>query len=162
MSDTASTAPNWFAQFHDFTYDAPAGVRSNFRRLAEVRGWGGRPRNRRWAECQIAQFGNLYGTDHEKLEAWQALCREVYIKNPPGSIKGCKKVSDERSVKASRCANRRSGSWKSKCPSQSSQLDRSSGDGSWGHPVPGLQRVLEVHEEGSYISAEGGEGGWVH
>jgi hypothetical protein len=123
MFDTASTAPNWFAQFHVFTYDVPAGVRSNFRRLAEARGWSGRPRNRRWAECQIAQFGNLYGTDHEKLEACQALCREVYIKNPPGSIKGCKKVSYEYGIVFEHSVDVQAGSWKPECAGQSGQFD---------------------------------------
>jgi hypothetical protein len=123
MSDTASTSPNWFAQFPGFAYDAPAGVRSNFRRLAKARGWGDTLRNRRWAECQTTQFGNLYGTDHEKLEAWQALCREVYIKNPPGSIKRCKKVSHEYDIVFEHRVDVQAGSWKPECAGQSGQFD---------------------------------------
>jgi hypothetical protein len=98
MSDTTSPEPNWFTQFHGFVYEPSAGIQSNFDRLASVRKWGAALKSKRWAECQVARFGNLYGTDTSKLEMWQALCREVYIKDPPGSITGCKKVSTRRSV----------------------------------------------------------------
>jgi hypothetical protein len=98
MSNTTSPAPNWFTQFHGFVYEPSAGLQSNFLRLASVRKWGGRLKDERWAECQSTQFNNLYGTDTAKLETWQSLCREVYVKNPPGSITRCKKVSNRRSV----------------------------------------------------------------
>jgi hypothetical protein len=123
MSDNSPSTPSWFTQFHGFTYDPPAGVRSNFRRLAEARRWGDALRKKRWAECQVTQFGNLWGTDTTKLETWQALCREVYIKNPPESIKGCKKVSYESDAVFEYSVYVWSGSWKPECVGQSGQSD---------------------------------------
>jgi hypothetical protein len=93
MSNTTSSAPtNWFSQFLDFTYDPMVGLKPNFNRLSAQRNWGPKLKNKRWAQCQEAQFGYAYGTDTTKLELWQDLCRDVYIKNPPSSITQCKKV----------------------------------------------------------------------
>ncbi|OAL00573.1 hypothetical protein IQ06DRAFT_347927 [Phaeosphaeriaceae sp. SRC1lsM3a] len=93
-----NTTPEWFDQFHDFTYDATVGLKSNFQRLAAARQWGTARKSAQWVSCQTVTFDSVYGTDTTKLEVWQELCREVYIKNPPKSIKGCKKVLGSRNV----------------------------------------------------------------
>jgi hypothetical protein len=87
-----SNTPAWFSKFNNFTYDPNAGIKSNFNRLAEIRGWRKQLKATKWMNCQMALFNSLYGDDTSKLEIWQDLCREVYINKPPNSIKGCKKV----------------------------------------------------------------------
>ncbi|KAI1666386.1 hypothetical protein L13192_10070 [Pyrenophora tritici-repentis] len=84
----------WFRQFHPFVYDPTAGLLSNFTRLAAQRNWGPKLRRRRWTECQEEEFGHAFGTDTNKLAAWQELCREVGIveEEVPGSIRGCRTV----------------------------------------------------------------------
>jgi hypothetical protein len=54
--------------------------------------WGRQRNAREWLQCQVALFNDLYGTNTTDLEMWQDLCREVYIKTPLNSIKGCKKA----------------------------------------------------------------------
>ena len=82
----------WFSQFHSFTYDPTAGLKSNFERLANTRNWKPKLRSKRWTQCQAAEFDAAYGKDTSKLESWQALCREVLIAEVPGSITQCKTV----------------------------------------------------------------------
>jgi len=89
----SSQAGSWFFKFAPFIYDPTAGLRSNFDRLATLRNWSKKKRQNHWTECQEEEFGYAFGTDTTKLESWQDLCREIRIKNPPDSIKGCKKVS---------------------------------------------------------------------
>lgn len=90
----ANIAPQWFSKFTDFAYDTSRDYKNNFDRLAAHRKWGRKLKNRRWIECLIATFDDIFGgdADFNKLEKWQALCRDVAIANPPGSITGCKKV----------------------------------------------------------------------
>ncbi|KAI1524608.1 hypothetical protein PtrSN001A_010775 [Pyrenophora tritici-repentis] len=84
----------WFRQSHPFVYDPTAGLLSNFTRLAAQRNWGPKLRRRRWTECQEEEFGHAFGTDTNKLAAWQELCREVGIveEEVPGSIRGCRTI----------------------------------------------------------------------
>lgn len=89
---STSQAGSWFSKFPPFLYDPTAGLKSNFDRLAADRKWGKKLQKKRWAECQEEEFGHAYGSDFTKLEAWQNLCIEVYIINPPDSIKQCKNV----------------------------------------------------------------------
>lgn len=96
MTNTAT--PDWFKRFQGFTYDHATGLKSNFLRLSAARQWGPNRKAAQWVACQSATFDNLYGTDTTKLEIWQDLCREVYIKNPPNSITGCKKVREDTQV----------------------------------------------------------------
>jgi hypothetical protein len=93
MSNTKDAAITRFSSFSNFVYDPHANLKSNFNRLATARKWGNKLRCAQWAECQVALFDTLYGTDPAKLEIWQALCREVRITEPPNSIRECKKVN---------------------------------------------------------------------
>ncbi|RAR03829.1 alpha/beta hydrolase fold domain-containing protein [Stemphylium lycopersici] len=95
---STSQAGSWFSKFPPFLYDPTAGLKSNFDRLAADRKWGKKLQKKRWAECQEEEFGHAYGSDFTKLEAWQNLCIEVYIINPPDSIKQCKNVLGSRNV----------------------------------------------------------------
>lgn len=85
---------SWFDQFPPFTHDPSTGLRSNFNRLAAQRHWGKKLQRTRWTQCQIFEFGRLYGDDEDvgKLEKWQDLCREVRVEQVPGSVTQCKKV----------------------------------------------------------------------
>lgn len=89
----SSTAGSWFLKFPPFVYDRTAPLENNFYRLAAERKWGRELMRKRWAQCQMEEFGNAYGTDTTKLEAWQSLCREVHIEEPMTSITQCRKVS---------------------------------------------------------------------
>ncbi|EUC45004.1 hypothetical protein COCMIDRAFT_26768 [Bipolaris oryzae ATCC 44560] len=93
-----NTGGTWFLQFAPFTYDTTAGLKSNFERLANTRNWHDKLRQKRWHQCQAAEFDAAYGKDISKLEAWQALCREVLIEDVPGSITQCKAVLGSRNV----------------------------------------------------------------
>ena len=92
-NEDTPTAGSWFIKFHPFVYDHTAPLEDNFYRLAAERKWGEKLTRKRWAQCQIEEFGNAYGTDTTKLEAWQSLCREVRIEGPMTSITQCRKVS---------------------------------------------------------------------
>lgn len=88
----AHQAATWFSAFPAFTYNPSTSLQHNFTRLAAARQWGPKLTATRWVQCQRALFGSLYGTDTSKLAIWQAICRDVGIQVPPGSITGCKKV----------------------------------------------------------------------
>ncbi|KAF1836205.1 hypothetical protein BDW02DRAFT_494169, partial [Decorospora gaudefroyi] len=94
----ASQAGDWFLKFAPFVYDPTFGILSNFDRLAASRKWGDKLTRKHWAECQAVEFGQLYGKDSTKLEAWQQLCRDVNIDPVPDSITQCKKASRSRKV----------------------------------------------------------------
>jgi hypothetical protein len=89
----ASQPADWFANFPDYTYAASISLEANDDALATKRPWGLKLQIKRMGKCRAAQFDHLYGTDTTKLEIWQKLCHEVYIPNPPDSIKGYREVS---------------------------------------------------------------------
>ena len=98
LNTQTSKAGTWFLQFPPFVYDPTADLRSNFERLATSRNWGEKLKRKRWAACQIEEFGNAYGTNTTRLESWQNLCREVHIPDPPDSINKCRNVLGGKNV----------------------------------------------------------------
>ncbi|RMZ72867.1 transcription factor Zn C2H2 [Pyrenophora seminiperda CCB06] len=91
-------AGSWFLNFPSFAYDYSLPLEDNFSRLAASHKWDREEKRKHWAECQIEEFGNAYGTDTTKLENWQNLCREVRIDEPMPSITQCKKALNASDV----------------------------------------------------------------
>lgn len=89
----SARSPSWFDRYPDFA-PSKAGLWNNFCRLSKKRQWGSEKKGEMWIQCLIAEFNNKVASQAEigKLEKWQELCRDVYINNPPASIKQCKKV----------------------------------------------------------------------
>ena len=97
-SPAPSVVSTYFSSFvsSGFTPDAASTLEDDFDRLSLHQGWvrGDPERVKQWrtaVESELeSQFGNV-----DKLESWQALCKELGIDPPPTSITQCKKVSSE-------------------------------------------------------------------
>lgn len=83
----------YFDSFALFVSDSQATFSSEFKRLAELRGWdkGSKTWRKHWARAVHAEFLRAYGTNTSTLEAWQALCEQVGLPPLP-SISKCKQV----------------------------------------------------------------------
>jgi hypothetical protein len=62
-----------------------------FNRLAIREGWSKKQRNKHRPDAIAGELEVFYGTNAEKLEKWQELCRDVGIE-PGTSNKKCKEV----------------------------------------------------------------------
>ncbi|KIM27371.1 hypothetical protein M408DRAFT_169378 [Serendipita vermifera MAFF 305830] len=93
---------SYWSKFPDFDHKEAAPVQTEFKRLARQQGWITIKRKKKeeikstiyfeeWGECLESEFTKYYG-DSKKPEGWQALCREVRLKNVPQSITACKKA----------------------------------------------------------------------
>lgn len=71
-----------------------------FNRLAIREGWSKKQRNKHRTEAIVGELEVLYGTNNEKLEKWQELCRDVGIDPAPPSITQCKKVCRHADVQS--------------------------------------------------------------
>lgn len=102
LSDNSS----YFESFADFHPAPHAPLQQEFARLAELRGWqvGSKAYRKQYKRCMFVEFVSHYGSSTEKLEGWQALCREVRMKVVPDTITQCRKVSVYLLTSPARCA----------------------------------------------------------
>lgn len=100
-SDTRPGGPylgDFFAEYPGFDFDPSQPVMMEFYRMCDFFEWD-RDDERKNAARQGVQdaialtFNELYGTDLDDLNSWQALCRAVYIDSIPDDVQKCRKVS---------------------------------------------------------------------
>ncbi|KAL1656587.1 hypothetical protein SLS61_001053 [Didymella pomorum] len=96
---SSTPSRSWFDRYPDFTPNK-TGLWNNFCRLSKKRKWGSEKKGEMLIQCLIAEFNNKVASqaDVSRLEKWQELCRDVYIKNPPGSVKQSKKILGARKM----------------------------------------------------------------
>ncbi|EFY94683.1 hypothetical protein X797_010620 [Metarhizium robertsii] len=87
----------FFAAYPDFDYEPTNEVWSEYRRLVKHYGWKTKSQKEKEANAAfrialVEQFGSIYGTDENKLEALQRLCEKLGIDPIPTSITACKKA----------------------------------------------------------------------
>ncbi|KAH0598160.1 hypothetical protein MHUMG1_04532 [Metarhizium humberi] len=87
----------FFAAYPDFDYEPTNEVWSEYRRLVKRYGWNTKSQEEKEANASfrialVEQFGSIYGTDENKLEALQRLCGKLGIDPIPTSITACKKA----------------------------------------------------------------------
>ncbi|KAI9703456.1 MAG: hypothetical protein M1820_005929 [Bogoriella megaspora] len=88
------TVDGYFGQFPGFCYITTNTVQQNFNILAKWKGWAKKTEDYReeWSTCLASFFAKHYGSNDEKLAAWQDLCRDAGHHSPPTSVTKCKKV----------------------------------------------------------------------
>ncbi|KAF6760720.1 hypothetical protein DFP72DRAFT_1165877 [Ephemerocybe angulata] len=82
----------FFAEYPDFNYDPTETAHSEFRRLCRSMGWerDDPEKVEAYADFQdaiVMQFNERFGTDADKLEPWQKLCRRLGIEPVPDNLK---------------------------------------------------------------------------
>jgi len=86
--------PSYWETYPNFDHNEHNGVQEEFGRLAAMRGWekGGRRYRKEWDLCISSEGQKHLGHSTSSLPAWQALCREVGVREAriPTSIKQCK------------------------------------------------------------------------
>jgi hypothetical protein len=93
----SSAGPSYFDNFPGFVPHAQAKFTTNFKKLAKHMNWSPEKARKERINAIQLEFNFLYGTDTNKLENWQDLCREVGIVDVPGSITKCRKVRTRNS-----------------------------------------------------------------
>jgi hypothetical protein len=78
-----------------------------FKRLAQVKGWGKRSKRRKNAKAAfrsglVEQFNASYGTDVNDIANWHAIMTRLGIDPLPDTVSGCKKVRFLVSAQADR------------------------------------------------------------
>ncbi|GFP57733.1 hypothetical protein TASIC1_0009007000 [Trichoderma asperellum] len=87
----------FFAIYPQFEYDPQEKSWTAYNRLVDFFGWKTNSKKERKArdkfkKALVGRFGQLYGTDENKLEVLQDLCRKVGISPVPSTITTCKKA----------------------------------------------------------------------
>jgi len=87
-------APSYFDKFENFRPDHNALLMDEFQRLAHAQQWkkGGK-RYKKERQARLAdEYRQYFEQDTRKLEAWQALCKDLSVEPVPPSITKCNKV----------------------------------------------------------------------
>ncbi|TEB28863.1 hypothetical protein FA13DRAFT_1735374 [Coprinellus micaceus] len=91
-----SPLETFFAQYApQFQYDPLQAATEEFRRLVEVRGWGGRRMHMardQFKDALVQQFNASFGRDENSLTGWQALCEVIGIEPIPERVSEAKKI----------------------------------------------------------------------
>jgi hypothetical protein len=87
----ADINPAW-AQFTDFVHSPTAHFKSEFARLAHMKGWNKKMKKQQFVALLSSEVAFYWGADEDKLEQCQEMCRHLGLTLIPGTVTQCKKV----------------------------------------------------------------------
>ncbi|USP73855.1 hypothetical protein yc1106_01129 [Curvularia clavata] len=95
--DKIGSNPTW-AEFTNFVHSPTAPFRSEFERLAQIKGWSKRVKQQQFISLLSSEVAFYWGADEDKLEQYQEMCRDLGLSLIPSSVKQCKKALGSRKV----------------------------------------------------------------
>lgn len=89
----ADSNPAW-AEFTNFVHSPTAHFKSEFERLAHIKNWTGNVKRQQFVSLLSSEVAFYWGTDGDKLEQHQEMCRDLGLTHIPGTVTQCKKALD--------------------------------------------------------------------
>lgn len=89
--DKIGSNPVW-AEFTGFVHSPTGPFRSEFGRLAQIKGWSKRVKQQQFIYLLSSEVAFYWGADEDKLEQYQEMCRDLGLTLIPSSVNQCKKV----------------------------------------------------------------------